>query len=72
MMKYIISALILVLCTAFTSCQAVKPYQSQFINDYYMEQGPLSITKCENEGFSYREGASGGSGGKTGGGCGCN
>jgi hypothetical protein len=54
------------------ACQSVKSYQSQFVNDYYMEQGSLSVEKAETEGFNYREGASGGEGGKVGGGCGCN
>lgn len=71
-MKYSILILIITGVFSLTSCQTVKPYQSQFINDYYMEQGSLSIAKCENEGFSYREASSGGSSGKTGGGCGCN
>ena len=69
-MKYIIFC-ISTICTVY-SCQTVKPYQSQYINDSQMEQGPLSIEKSENEGLNYREGASGGEGGKIGGGCGCN
>jgi Domain of unknown function (DUF4266) len=64
--------IVLVALTMLYSCQVVKPYQSQFVNDYYMEQGPLSVDKAEIEGFNYREGASGGEGGKVGGGCGCN
>lgn len=71
-MKHLIVLTLIIIGLGMTSCQTVKPYQAQFINDYYMEQGPLQIAKCENEGFSYREAASGGSSGKTGGGCGCN
>ncbi len=65
-------ALIVGLGLVTMSCEVVKPYQSQFVNDYYMEQGSLSVSKSESEGFNYREGASGGEGGKVGGGCGCN
>lgn len=68
-MKYLY---IILAALGLYSCQTVKPYQSQYINDYQMDQGPLSVEKLENEGFNYREGSSGGDGGKIGGGCGCN
>jgi hypothetical protein len=50
----------------------VKAYQRQYVSDYSMQTGTTSIEKLESEGFSFREGASGGETGKTGGGCGCN
>ena len=64
-------AALLLLVTA-TSCESVKAYQRQYLKDDAMQQGASSIEKSENEAFSYREGASGGDFGKTGGGCGCN
>ncbi len=54
------------------SCKAVKPYQKSRLNDAEMELSSRSIQKYENNFLLYREGASGGNGGRTGGGCGCN
>lgn len=65
----------LVLCTGLLSlmgCQVVKSYQKQFINDDTMQQSSRPVEKLDNEATTYREGASGGEAGKTGGGCGCN
>ena len=56
----------------FTSCQSVKSYQKSKINDSEMALANRKIQKTENSFQTYREGASGASGGKTGGGCGCN
>ncbi|MBS1585967.1 MAG: DUF4266 domain-containing protein [Bacteroidetes bacterium] len=54
------------------SCVSVKEYQKQYINDSEMEISARKSEKFENSFQSYREGASGANGGKTGGGCGCN
>lgn len=65
----------LILCiglASLMSCQVVKSYQKQFINDDTMQQGARPVEKLDNEATTYREGASGGEAGKTGGGCGCN
>lgn len=63
-------------CTSFffmvNSCEVVKPYQAQYLKDHNMQTNALPIEKLEAEAETYREGASGGMGGKTGGGCGCN
>lgn len=61
-----------ILGSQFTSCEAVKPYQKSKINDSEMILANRKIQKTENSFQTYREGASGASGGKTGGGCGCN
>jgi len=53
-------------------CQTVKPYQTQYLKDHNMQTNSLPVEKLEAEAETYREGASGGMGGKTGGGCGCN
>jgi len=55
-----------------TSCVPIKEYQKVKLNDPDMA---LSDKKCDKNlltAHSYREGAAGGNGGKTGGGCGCN
>ena len=64
--------LLLVISTSFTSCESVKAYQKSKINDSEMVLANRKIQKTENSFQTYREGASGASGGKTGGGCGCN
>lgn len=59
-------------CFLFSSCAPVKPYQKMYVNDGEMELSPKKIEKTEISFESYREGASGANGGKSGGGCGCN
>jgi len=54
------------------SCQTVKEYQKNKINDAEMVLTSRKVEKTEHNFQSYREGASGANGGKTGGGCGCN
>jgi uncharacterized surface anchored protein len=56
----------------FSSCATVKEYQKNKLNDAEMTLSSRKIEKSENSFQTYREGASGGNGGKTGGGCGCN
>ena len=57
---------------SFSSCTTVKAYQKGKLNDGEMVLGSRKIQKTEMSFQSYREGASGANGGKTGGGCGCN
>ena len=57
---------------AATSCTHVKEYQKSRINDSEMALSSRKVEKNESNFQSYREGASGANGGKTGGGCGCN
>jgi Domain of unknown function (DUF4266) len=54
------------------SCTPVKEYQKNRLNDGEMTLGARKAEKTENSFQTYREGASGANGGKTGGGCGCN
>lgn len=54
------------------SCTTVKEYQKIRLNDAEMELAARKIQKTEISFQTYREGASGANGGKTGGGCGCN
>lgn len=55
-----------------SSCVHLKEYQKSRINDSEMILGNRKVEKNELNFQSYREGASGANGGKTGGGCGCN
>lgn len=66
-----------VLCISLTllmmsSCASVKPYQKSKLNDAEMVLSTRTIEKFQNNFLMYREGATGGNGGRTGGGCGCN
>ena len=54
------------------SCTTVKQYQKMHLNDAEMKLSAKKIQKVEQNFQVYREGASGGNGGKSGGGCGCN
>ena len=56
----------------FSGCTTVKEYQKNKLNDAEMTLSSRKIEKTELNFQSYREGASGANGGKTGGGCGCN
>ncbi len=67
-----ISLSLLIIGIIFSSCESVKPYQKSKINDSEMILANRKIQKTENSFQTYREGASGANGGKTGGGCGCN
>lgn len=64
------------LCTGIgavlSSCVAVKEYQKNRLNDSEMVLANRKVEKTELNFQSYKEGASGANGGKTGGGCGCN
>lgn len=57
---------------AVSSCEPVKAYQKNRLNDSEMELSARRTQKFEQNFQAYREGASGANGGKTGGGCGCN
>lgn len=57
---------------AVTSCETVKEYQKNKLNDSEMTLGNRRVEKTELSFQSYREGASGANAGKSGGGCGCN
>lgn len=69
-MKRIIVLAIIVVVTI--SCNSVKEYDKQYINDPDMKLSARSSERFEITFQVYREAASGANGGKTGGGCGCN
>jgi hypothetical protein len=62
----------LVSTSIFTACSTVKEYQKNRLNDSEMGLSSRKVEKNELNFQSYREGAAGANGGKTGGGCGCN
>lgn len=66
------SVLLITAAIVLASCAHVKEYQKSRINDSEMILGNRKVEKNELNFQSYREGASGANGGKTGGGCGCN
>lgn len=68
--RLIVSVIGLVSCVS--ACTTVKEYQKNRINDAEMDLSTRKVQKTELSFQSYREGASGANGGKTGGGCGCN
>ncbi|MDO6429534.1 DUF4266 domain-containing protein [Flavitalea sp. BT771] len=59
-------------CVVMSACTSVKEYQKSRINDSEMSLSSRKVEKNELNFQSYREGAAGANGGKTGGGCGCN
>lgn len=66
--------IILVVIVVFLaiSCNSVKEYDKQYINDPEMKLSARTSERFETTFQVYREAASGANGGKTGGGCGCN
>ena len=62
----------LLLIVLGSSCETVKEYQKNKLNDAEMALSTRKVEKNEMNFQSYKEGASGANGGKTGGGCGCN
>jgi hypothetical protein len=67
-----IAFIFIVTAIASGSCTTVKEYQKNRLNDSEMTLSPRKIEKTEISFQTYREGASGANGGKSGGGCGCN
>jgi hypothetical protein len=70
----VLSFLCVLIITACSniSCTTVKEYQKNKLNDSEMSLSSRKAERTELNFQSYREGASGANGGKTGGGCGCN
>ncbi len=66
----IISALIVLLF--MSGCVSIAEYQKVYLNDKDMLLSDDELQAFESIFQTYREGASGANGGKSGGGCGCN
>ncbi len=64
--------LLMMILVIASSCETVKEYQKNRLNDAEMALSSRKVEKNEQNFQSYKEGASGANGGKTGGGCGCN
>ena len=72
-MKKLTSGLVvMVLLLLGSSCETVKEFQKNRLNDAEMILSARRVEKNEQNFMSYKEGAAGANGGKTGGGCGCN
>jgi len=65
-------ATMLVLAAGMTGCVSVKAYEKAYLNDAEMALQARNIEYFETNIETYREGAAGATGGKSGGGCGCN
>lgn len=55
-----------------SSCKTVEPWERMYLSDEQMSFKKRWSERYERSIETYREGASGGPAGKTGGGCGCN
>ncbi len=67
-----IMILMLFVALITSSCSSVKAYERAKLSDKEMALSPKLSARYELQFHTYREGASGANGGKTGGGCGCN
>ncbi len=66
----ILGAMLVTLC--MSSCVSIAEYQKVYLNDRDMLLSDDELQAFESNFQTYREGASGANGGKSGGGCGCN
>ena len=71
-MKNLLKLLIVAISFSLLSCANGLQYNKAYLSDEDMELGAKYIQGTEISSTSYREGAAGSNGGKTGGGCGCN
>ncbi len=60
------------ICMLLSACTSIPAYQRIYLNDSDMQFVQDGLENYEMNAMNYREGASGGGKGKTGGGCGCN
>lgn len=65
-------AFVFILSLILSSCTVVQDYEKININDPEMALSSDKMNRFETNFQTYREAASGGNGGKSGGGCGCN
>ena len=72
MRYFVILSIVLVTVCSLNSCMTVKEYQKVYLNDEDMQLSNRDIESFQTSFETYREGASGANGGKSGGGCGCN
>ncbi|MBL0099495.1 MAG: DUF4266 domain-containing protein [Saprospiraceae bacterium] len=70
--RFFISALMIFGTLLMSSCSTVKPSEKAYLNDGEMTLALRKLEKLEINFQLYREGSSGATGGKSGGGCGCN
>ena len=68
----LLSFLTAIVLLSLSSCVSVKEYQKVYVNDKDMKVSAKSIEQYENNMQTFREGAAGANGAKSGGGCACN
>lgn len=66
------TSIIILILIILQSCNSVKEYEKEKINDPDMKLAARTSERFETNFQVYREAAAGANGGKTGGGCGCN
>jgi hypothetical protein len=70
--RFFVSALMIFGTLLMNSCSSVKSSEKAYLNDGEMALALRKLEKLEINFQLYREGSSGATGGKSGGGCGCN
>ena len=70
--KFIVPILLVFCAILFASCSTVKSSEKAYLNDGEMTLALRKLEKLEINFQLYREGSTGATGGKSGGGCGCN
>ncbi|MDY7093776.1 MAG: DUF4266 domain-containing protein [Acidobacteriota bacterium] len=58
-------------CLSLGACATVQPYEREILSLEAMQADEVPCHRFERNIEVYREGAAGGNGGKSGGGCGC-
>ncbi|MEJ8804292.1 DUF4266 domain-containing protein [Pontibacter sp. H249] len=71
-LKILLAVVSITASVLLSSCEAVRPFQKSYLNEEEMQLSARKVQSFEMNFESYREGAAGATGGKMGGGCGCN
>ncbi|MBK8348228.1 MAG: DUF4266 domain-containing protein [Saprospiraceae bacterium] len=70
--RIFVASLVVIATIFLASCSTVKSSEKAFLSDGEMALALRKLEKLEINFQLYREGSSGATGGKSGGGCGCN
>lgn len=69
--RFLAVALAFGFCLSLGACATVQPYEREILSLEAMQADEVPCHRFERNIEVYREGAAGGNGGKSGGGCGC-